>query len=119
MPVVYVQAGDHINYTPGSDLPCGSIVVQNGLVGISTRPIVADELGSLAVVGVFRFFKTDDDTFDVGASAYLDVGAGEITSEPSGNLFIGKAWKEAAADDETVDVRLSPDCVDSGEGEGS
>ena len=53
----YVQCGDAIDYTPGSDVAAGQVVVLSELIGIAKTAIKANELGALAVEGVFDVAK--------------------------------------------------------------
>ena len=53
----FVHDGKSIDYTPGSDVAAGDVVVQGELVGVARTPIAASALGSLAVTGVFDFPK--------------------------------------------------------------
>lgn len=59
MQAQFVHNGDFIDYTPDADVAAGEVVVQDALVGIATRPIAANTLGSLAVRGVFKVAASD------------------------------------------------------------
>ncbi len=108
---VYVQDGDVIDYTPGADVAIGQVVVVGDLVAVSKREIKANELGSLAVTGVFDFAKTGGGgvTFALGAKVYWDDANNVAVATDGGgaNKLIGKAVKAAADADTTVRVRLS------------
>jgi predicted RecA/RadA family phage recombinase len=47
-----------IDYTPGSAVTGGSVVVLNGIVGVAVTDIAANDLGSLATRGLFKLPKT-------------------------------------------------------------
>ena len=70
----FVQEGDAIDYTPGSDLSAGDVVVLSDLVGVTKRDITANTFGALAVTGVFDFAKTGGGgvTFAIGDKVYWD-----------------------------------------------
>ena len=53
----FVQEGSAIDYTPGSAVTAGDVVVQSDLVGIAKLDIAANALGALAVAGVFDVAK--------------------------------------------------------------
>ncbi len=87
------------------------VVVQSDLVGITKRDIKANELGALAVAGVFDVAKEDGVavTFAVGDKVYWDNGNdfAVATDGAGANKLMGKAVLAAADADTTVRVRLS------------
>ena len=109
MNVVFVQAGDNIDYTPDVDVPAGAVVVQGELVGVTKRPIPANTQGSLAVSGVFDFAKATaaGSAIGFGANVYWNATAKQATTTTSGNKLLGKTVKAAVDTDATVRVRLS------------
>ncbi|MCO6455477.1 MAG: DUF2190 family protein [Pirellulaceae bacterium] len=112
---VFIQDGLSIDYTPSSAVASGQVVVQGDLVGVAKRPIAANELGSLALEGVFDFAKEAGGgvTFAVGALAYWDaVNKVAVTDDGGGaHKLLGKVAKAAADADATVRVRLCPCAV--------
>ena len=58
----FIQDGKSIDYTPGSAVSAGDVVVQGDLIGIAKLDIAADALGALAVKGVFDFPKAAGDS---------------------------------------------------------
>lgn len=107
----FVREGDAIDYTPGADVAVGVVVVQSDLVGIAKRDITANELGALAVAGVFDVAKEDGVgvTFAVGDKVYWDDGNdfAVATDGAGANKLLGKAVAAAADADTSVRVRLS------------
>lgn len=108
---VFVQDGQAIDYTPGSDVAVGQIVVLSDLVGIAKREIKTDTPGALAVEGVFDVAKEAGGgvTFSAGDKAYWDdINKVAVTTDGGGaNKLLGKAVADAADADTTVRVRLS------------
>jgi len=106
--VKFVQEGDAIDYTPGVAVAAGDVVVQNDLVGVAKQPIAANALGALAVTGVFDFPKDTGSASAIaaGKKVYWDADDEVATETAEGNTYLGKTVKAAAADDETVRVRL-------------
>ena len=47
-----------IDYTPAAAVTGGDVVVLNGIVGVAVTDIAANELGSLAIEGIFQVPKT-------------------------------------------------------------
>ncbi len=109
---MFVQDGESIDYTPGSDVASGQVVVQGDLVGVAKRPIAANEPGSLAIVGVFDFAKEAGGgvTFAVGAVAYWDATNKVAVATDGGGTHkrLGKVFLAAADADATVRVKLLP-----------
>lgn len=107
----FVQDGRVIDYTPGTAVAAGDVVVQGDLVGIAKRPIAANELGALSVEGVFNFPKATGGSTAIaaGATVYWDVADGEAKTddETGANKQLGKTIAAAGDNDATVRVRLS------------
>jgi predicted RecA/RadA family phage recombinase len=94
---VFVHEGCSIDYTPGAD------------VGVAKQPIKANQLGALAVEGVFDFAKATGvgTALAAGTTAYWDDAANVATATAAGNKQIGKVVKAAADGDATVRVRMN------------
>jgi len=110
----FVQDGNSVDYTPGSAVAAGAVVVQNSLVGIARTPIAANALGSLATVGLFDVVKVTG-AINAGAAIYWDAdgdplggdaGTGAATTTSGGNTFMGFTVKAAAEADTTVRLLL-------------
>lgn len=107
MGATYVHGNqDVIDYTPGSAVSSGDVVVQGDLVGVALLDIAASTLGGLATSGVFDVSKDTSTAHTVGTLLYWDVSAGEVAeSADSGtNKVFGKAIAAAASADTTVRI---------------
>jgi predicted RecA/RadA family phage recombinase len=108
----FIQDGGSIDYTPGSNVAAGDVIVQGELVGVAKVPIPAGHAGALAVEGVFDFDKEADGgvTFAVGLLAYWDaVNKFAVPDDGRGVFkFLGKVVVAAADADASVRVRLCP-----------
>jgi len=106
----FIHNGDSIDYTPGSAVADGDVVVQGDLVGVAKLNIAANALGALAVKGVFDFPKATgaSTAIAVGAICYWDVSATQaVDDDDSGtNKLLGKCVKAAADADATVRIKL-------------
>jgi predicted RecA/RadA family phage recombinase len=104
----FVHDGKAVDYTPGSAVVAGDVVVQGDLVGVSPRPIASGTLGALAVTGVFDFPKATGggSALTAGTVVYWDAGAKVATATSVGNKQLGKVVKDSADADTTVRVRL-------------
>lgn len=116
MQAIFVQEGNSIDYTPGSDVAAGQVVVPagSGLVGIAKQPIASGVLGALAVEGIFDVVQGAV-TFAIGQAAYWKAdgdpvggtpGTGCAVESATGNTFMGYAIKATEATDSTVRIAL-------------
>lgn len=97
-----------VDFTPSSaDYAEGEVVIQSGLVGITTRAISRPNTGSLAVDGVFSVTKQSGVTITAGAIVYWDDTNNYANITSSGNTRIGLAIANAAPTDATVNVLLN------------
>ena len=108
MPIAtFIHEGASIDYTPGANVAAGDVVVQGDLVGVAKLDILAGKLGALAVEGVFEFPKEFGEAHPAGQTLYWDDSNDVVTVTATGNKFIGKVVRAAAASDLTVCVRLN------------
>ncbi|MDZ4852448.1 MAG: DUF2190 family protein [Pirellulaceae bacterium] len=105
----FIQEGRAIDYTPGTAVTSGQVVLVNDLVGVARTPIEANALGSLAVEGVFDFPKASgaSTAIALGATCYWDNTNQRATTTSSGNKLIGKSVKAAVDADSTVRIKLN------------
>lgn len=108
----YVHDGRTIDYTPGSAVAAGDVVLQGNLFGIANVDIAANKLGALSVEGVFDLTKQGGAgvTFAVGAAVYWDDGNNRAVATDGGgaNKKIGTCTKAAADADVLVRTKLVP-----------
>jgi len=104
----FIHEGDAIDYTPGSAVAAGDVIVQGVLVGVAKSAIEANVLGSLSVKGVFDFAKGvgSSDAISAGAKVYWDANNEVMTTTSGGNTYAGKATLAATAAATTVRARL-------------
>lgn len=114
--LTYQSEGDAVDYTPGSAVAAGAVVVIGTFPLVATSAIAANKKGALAAKGVFKFPKTTD-TFTAGDAVYWDADGTPVTgdslsgaadsSSATGEL-IGWATEDAATGDSYVVVMLNP-----------
>lgn len=102
----YYQDGDVIDYTPSAAVAAGAVVVLNDLVTVALRPIAANQLGAVAVEGVFSMPKATG-AIGQGALVYWDATAGNITTTVGSNKRAGKAARAAGSSDPAVLVLIN------------
>lgn len=106
----FVQDGKSIDYTPGADVSAGDIVVQGDLLGVAKLDIAANQLGALAVDGVFDIDKATGvgTGIAVGTKVYWDATNKQATADDNSgaNKYLGKTTATAGDDDAKVRVRL-------------
>jgi predicted RecA/RadA family phage recombinase len=103
----FVQDGDAINYTPETDLASGSVVAIGDLIGITRTEIKANNLGSLAVAGVFDIAKDPDEVITAGTKVYWKSDDQIIVTLATGNKLVGKTIAEAPEGATTARVLLT------------
>lgn len=93
------------DYTPGSAVAAGQVVVLSTLVAIATRIIAAGELGALAVCGGI-YTTTADGALAAGDIVYWDDTANKVTATSTSNKKFGKVapGSSSAADGDSIDV---------------
>lgn len=108
---IFIEKGDMIDYTPGADVAAGAVVVLNDLIGVAKQPIAANQLGALAVTGIFDVPKASGVGTAIGAgkTVYWDAADQEAKedSESGANNLLGKTVLAAGDDDVLVRVRLN------------
>ena len=104
----FLHDGNSIDYTPGSAVTAGAVVVQGELVGVAKVDIPASTLGALSVTGVFDFPKATGagTAIAAGANCYWNAGAQQATTTATGNKLIGKCIRAAADADALVRIRM-------------
>jgi len=102
----FVHDGKAIDFLSETDLPAGSVVVKNNLVGITKLDIKANVLGALHAAGVYDVEKGNA-AIPLGSHVYWDAAAKKAVITATGNTLLGVAVLDAATGDETVRVRLN------------
>jgi predicted RecA/RadA family phage recombinase len=105
----FIHDGHSIDYTPGSNVSAGDVVVQEKLVGVAKRPIAAGALGALAVSGVFDFPKATGGgtAIAAGQPVYWDGNNEVVTTNGDLYILMGHCVAAAGDDDTTARVRLN------------
>ena len=106
----FVHEGRVIDFIPGADVLPGDVLVIGDLVGVSLRGLVAGELGSLSIAGVFDFPKAvgGGSGIAMGTKVYWDAAAKQATATAGANKYLGKTTKAAVDADTTVRAKLLP-----------
>lgn len=105
-----VQKGYLIDYTAGSDIAAGDVVVIGSLVGVAPRPIANGETGAVAVEGVYALTKPSagagSETISAGSLVYWNSASGTANSAAATGVAAGYAVAEAVTGSATVNVKL-------------
>jgi predicted RecA/RadA family phage recombinase len=104
----FIASGEILQYTAGSDIDSGDVVVMGSLVGVALTDIASGSSGSVQVEGVFSLPKKSADTLTLGEKVYWDAvtNGGEITETATSNTFAGYVYEAAAASTTSVKVKL-------------
>lgn len=105
MKATYYQRGETLDYIPDEDVEAGQVVDLETRIGVAAEDAAAGQLGHVHVVGVFVMTKASGEITQ-GADVYYDSDAEAITTEEGENTPAGYAAASAAADDDTVLVKL-------------
>ena len=102
--MAYEYKGSVIRYTPTTGVAAGEAVVVGSIVGVASRPIAANELGSLNVEGIFSITAPAG---VIAQGAKVSLFGGQAVTGATG-VAIGYAAAAKAAGDATVSVLLCP-----------
>ena len=103
----FIHEGNVVDYQPTVNVGAGTVVLQGDLVGVTKRDIKANELGSLAVRGVFDFGKASADVIAAGTKLYWKADDQTVTATVGTNKLVGKAVTGVGAGTTTVRVLLT------------
>lgn len=101
----YVSGDDLLDYTPGSAVAAGEVVVIGSLVAVAPRPIAANALGSVAIEGVWEMPVATGATGAQGSAINWYATSG--VAHASTGVAAGKLAKARAAADTSVHVVLN------------
>lgn len=101
----YVGDDGLLDYTPGSAVAAGDVVVIGSLVAVAPRPIAANALGTLSIDGVYSLPCASGATGAQGSAINWYATSG--VAHASTGVAAGKLAKARAAADTTVDVILN------------
>ncbi len=104
-----VKTGDSIDYTPGSAVAAGDVVVIGEIVAVAPVAIAASALGSVDVEGEFDFPKATGSASAIaaGAKVYWDAGNEVVTTTAGANKVAGYTTEASTDDEDTVRVKLA------------
>jgi len=101
--------GHHCDYTPGSDVENGDVVVQGDLVGVADADIDASVKGALVTSGVViaaQKATTSGSAITAGSQCYWDAGNEVATTTASTHKKLGTSVVAAADADGEVNIAL-------------
>lgn len=113
VPATFYQSAGTVNYTPGSAVTGGDVVVVGNRALIAKCDIASGALGALASDGVFKVPKTTA-AWTVGLPVYWDAAgnpdngtaASGAASQIAGGVYMGIAWAAAGSGDDLGIVEL-------------
>jgi len=74
----YIQPGEVIDYTAGSNITSNQVVVVGQMLGVALSDIANGETGSVQIRGVFDVPKVSGAVIAAGESLVWDVSAGKF-----------------------------------------
>ncbi len=103
----FIQPGEVIDYTAGSALSSGTVVLIGNRVGVLLTDLANGEVGAAQVTGVWEIAKLSTDVVTQGALLYWDAGNSRLTTTASSNKLAGYAWAAASGTDTTVQIKIN------------
>lgn len=107
MTTKFVQPGDVIDYTAGSNIVAGQVVLIGARIGVALQDIANGKVGSVAMTGVFTINKLSTDVVAAGALLYWDNSNSRLTVTSSGNTLAGYAVAAAGNGVATVNIKIN------------
>lgn len=113
MTTKFVQVGNVIDYTAGSDISSGDVVELQHCLGVAITDIANGSTGAVAIEGVFTLPKVSAAVFAVGEKLIWDTSANAFddssATPASGDLTGAAIAVIAGANTETTcTVKLTP-----------
>lgn len=109
MSAEYIQRGEALDFpnTTEATIPVGAVIEMGTRIGVAGDDILPGQVGTVHVMGVFRFPKAESKAPKMGDALYYDKTAKNITTE-SGETTLpaGYAAAAAAETDTTVLVNI-------------
>lgn len=103
----YVAPGEHFDYTPGTAVASGEVVLMTDTIGVANVAIPANTPGYVAVEGVFTVAKLSTDNIAKGQKVYWDNTNKRMTLTSAGNTPAGRAYAAAGAATTSVAVKIN------------
>lgn len=103
----FIQPGEVIDYTAGTAVLSGAVVLVGKRLGVALADIAAGDTGPVQVSGVFEVDKLSTDVVTQGALLYWDSAASKMTVTVGSNTLAGYAWKAAGNGVTTVQIKLN------------
>lgn len=103
----YVMSGEVIDYTPGSAVSSGQVLLLGVRIAVALMAIAANATGAVAVRGIFTIAKLSTDVVAQGAALYWDNTNSRLTTTASGNTLAGFATKAAGSGATTVEISIN------------
>jgi predicted RecA/RadA family phage recombinase len=100
-----VQDGKYLDYTAGSTIAVGDVVVIGSLVAVAPRPIASGDTGVVAIEGVYSMPCASGATGAQGSAINWYATSG--VAHASTGVAAGKLAKARLAADTTVDVVIN------------
>lgn len=102
------KIGNLIDYTAGSAVACGAVLVMGNLLGIAVNAIAASAVGPVLISGAIKTTaKNASSAWTIGCDVFWDAGNEEWTTVASGNTRGGVAFAAAGSSATTGYVLLN------------
>lgn len=92
----FIQEGDTLDVTSGSNVVSGQLVILGSLIGVATTTALAGTSFALKTSGVFELPKNSAEAWTIGEKLYWDATDGWVTATSTSNTQLGVASEVAA-----------------------
>lgn len=103
----YVAPGEHFDFTPGTAVASGDVVLMADTIGVAHKDGAAGAPVAVSVEGVFTLAKLSTDAIAQGQKVYWDNTNKRLTLTSAGNTLAGRAYAAAGAGTSSVRVKIN------------
>ena len=103
----YIQPGNSIDLTPGSDVASGvGFLFGTSLFGVAAADVSNGESGAFVTEGVVEIAKTSALQIDVGDRVFWNVAGKLVNKTATSQQCVGVCVEDAANPSATVKIKL-------------
>lgn len=107
MTTKYVMSGDVMDYTAGSAVSVGQVILVGKRIGVALTAIAAGATGALRMDGVFTIAKLSTDVVAQGDLLYWDNANSRLTTTVGTNVLAGYAFAASGSGVTTVQININ------------
>lgn len=102
-----IQDGESLTFVATAAITSGQLVIVGSIFGVAAHDAAIGENYTIIIGKVWALPKTSADTPTLGAPAYWDASAGEVTTVSTDNTLIGAFVDALGAGTTSANIRLN------------